>query len=114
MTQFGVKHFVTRLPKVRGFKSFKPVVQVVALSSLAKLANGREVSPEVLCTQGLIERADGIVKVIGGGNLPGALVLKVHRVSQGARAVIERAGGSVELLPIPNGGGGDKQKPAKR
>lgn len=83
------------------------------MSSLAKLANGKEVSPKELHSHGLIERADGLVKVIGGGSLEGVLVLKVHRVSQGAKAAIERGGGSVELLPMPESGGQGKRKPAK-
>jgi large subunit ribosomal protein L15 len=114
LTQFGAKHFVTRLPKVRGFQSFKPAVQVVTLASLARLANGKEVSPEVLCAERLIEHANGLVKAIGAGSLPGALILKVHRVSQGARAAIERAGGSVELLPLPDITRANKRKPTTR
>ena len=43
-------------------------------------------------------RADG-VKVIGNGELTKKLTLKVHRVSAGAKAIVEAAGGSVELIP---------------
>jgi large subunit ribosomal protein L15 len=41
------------------------------------------------------------VVVLGGGDLASAVSVKVDRVTAGARAAIEKAGGSVELLPRP-------------
>ena len=43
---------------------------------------------------------DGVV-VLGSGELTSKVTVKVERVTAGARAVIEKAGGSVELVPAP-------------
>jgi large subunit ribosomal protein L15 len=45
-------------------------------------------------------RFDAVV-VLGSGELTSKVVVKVERVTSGARAVIEKAGGSVELVPAP-------------
>ena len=45
-------------------------------------------------------RFDGVV-VLGGGELTSKVTVKVERVTAGARAVIEKAGGTVELVPAP-------------
>jgi large subunit ribosomal protein L15 len=39
--------------------------------------------------------------VLGGGELTSKVTVKVDRVTAGARAAIEKAGGTVELLPAP-------------
>jgi large subunit ribosomal protein L15 len=43
---------------------------------------------------------DGVV-VLGSGELTSKVTVKVERVTAGARAIIEKAGGSVELVPAP-------------
>jgi large subunit ribosomal protein L15 len=43
---------------------------------------------------------DGVV-VLGQGDLKTAVTVKVDRVTAGARAAIEKAGGKVELVPAP-------------
>ena len=43
---------------------------------------------------------DGVV-VLGGGELTSKVTVKVDRVTAGARALIEKAGGTVELVPAP-------------
>jgi large subunit ribosomal protein L15 len=39
--------------------------------------------------------------VLGNGELKSAVTVKVHRITAGARASIEKAGGKVELIPAP-------------
>jgi large subunit ribosomal protein L15 len=41
------------------------------------------------------------VKVLGRGRIQRAVRVKVHAASASARAAIEAAGGSVEILPPP-------------
>jgi large subunit ribosomal protein L15 len=41
------------------------------------------------------------VVVLGGGELTRPVTVKVERVTAGARAIIEKAGGAVELVPAP-------------
>lgn len=100
LVQFGAKHFVSRLPKVRGFLSFKAQPQVVNISAFTKVEAGTAVTPEFMRARGLIVSLDAPVKLIGSGRVPQKLTVKVHRVSRGARAAVEAAGGTVELLPL--------------
>jgi large subunit ribosomal protein L15 len=43
---------------------------------------------------------DGVV-VLGGGELTSKVTVRVERITAGARAIIEKAGGTVELVPAP-------------
>ena len=98
LIQLGVKHFISRLPKMRGFASFKSQPRAVPIAVLTKFAAGTVVTPEFLYHRGVLARADDLVKLIGSGKLP-KLTIKVHAASQGARAAVEKAGGVVEILP---------------
>jgi len=98
LIQLGVKHFVSRLPKMRGFASFKSQPRAVPIAVLTKFAAGTVVTPEFLYHRGVLARADDLVKLIGSGKLP-KLTIKVHAASQGARAAVAKAGGTVEILP---------------
>ena len=86
---------IRRVPK-RGFTNiFKTRYQVVNVSSLADL--GGDVGPEVLVARGLV-RPGQPIKVLGDGELSTALTVKAHKFSASARAKIEAAGGSCEVL----------------
>ncbi|MDO5308219.1 MAG: 50S ribosomal protein L15 [Planctomycetia bacterium] len=90
-----------RIPK-RGFnnKVFADVVESVALKTVVrKFEQGAVISPETLEERGLISSSKSVVKIIGDSELPGAYSFKVHRVSEGARAAIEKVGGTIEILP---------------
>ena len=104
-----------RIPK-RGFnnKVFADTVESVALKSVArKFDQGAEISPETLEARGLIASSRSIVKLIGDAELPGAYTFKVHRVSKGARAAVEKAGGTIEILPGKKPVVKNKMKPKK-
>jgi large subunit ribosomal protein L15 len=88
-----------RLPKF-GFKNIHrrelEEVQVTDLEGLPGV-----VDPAALKQAGLVRgNRDGVV-VLGNGELKSAVSLKVHRVTAGARAAIEKSGGKVELIPAP-------------
>ena len=90
-----------RLPK-RGFLPFggKTRYAVVNLESLAGFAAGGVVDPDGLAEAGLIKRAERArVKILGDGEVPHALTVRVHAVSAAARTKIEGEGGRVDLLP---------------
>ncbi len=71
-------------------------VQVADLEGLAGL-----VDPAALRAAGLVRgTVDGVV-VLGNGELKAPVSVKVHRVTAGARAAIEKAGGTIELIPPP-------------
>jgi large subunit ribosomal protein L15 len=89
-----------RLPKF-GFKSPNRVrYAVVNLESLAEFGNGAVVDEAMLRERGLVKgRWDG-VKLLGRGEVSAKVSVKVHAASESAKAAVEKAGGSVELLPL--------------
>jgi large subunit ribosomal protein L15 len=58
------------------------------------------VSPEALSEAGIIKSASKPVVILGRGELDRQLTVKAHRFSASARAKIEAAGGTVEVLPL--------------
>jgi large subunit ribosomal protein L15 len=90
-----------RIPK-RGFLPHggKTEYAVVNLKALAAFAAGSVVDPDGLAKAGLIKRAArGRVKVLGDGEVPHAITLRVHAISASARTKIEGQGGRIEVLP---------------
>jgi large subunit ribosomal protein L15 len=91
-----------RLPK-RGFKNFDFRVDyaVVNLGRLAeRFPAGSTIDQAALVGAGLAKPSDR-VKVLGTGDLPHKLSVKVHAISASARQKIEAKGGTVELLGAP-------------
>jgi len=87
-----------RLPK-RGFTNiFKKKYSLINLRDLARFEAASVIDPEGLVAAGLIKRANEKVKLLGDGRIDKALTLKIHSVSNQARAAVEAAGGSVELI----------------
>jgi len=97
LVQFGVKHFVSHLPKNRGFTSLRAGFSTVTIADLAKFKSGSEVTPAVLKKARLIRDLSRPVKLIGKGNLTVKLSVRVQACTPGARVAVEAAGGSVEL-----------------
>jgi large subunit ribosomal protein L15 len=88
-----------RLPKFGFHNIFRRELEEVKVGDLQGLSG--VVDPAALKSAGLVRgNRDGVV-VLAGGELSSALTVKVHRVTAGARAAIEKAGGSVELIPAP-------------
>lgn len=95
----GQMPLAQRLPKLRGFHNrFKKDYAVVNVSKLSRFEAGSVVDPDALRAAGLVGNARDGVKVLGAGRLKVKVTLRVHRVSAGARAAVEKAGGTVELL----------------
>ena len=89
-----------RLPKV-GFKNPTRVdYQVVNVGRLALYGAGETVDRASLQSKRLIDRANLPVKILGTGDVAGALKVSVDAVSASARQKIEAAGGTV-TLPEP-------------
>jgi large subunit ribosomal protein L15 len=89
-----------RLPKLKGFSNalFTTTYQVVNVGRLAELyPAGGDVTPESLTASGAVRKGE-LVKVLGTGDLSVALRVSAHAVSASAKAKIEAAGGTVELL----------------
>ena len=88
-----------RLPKF-GFNNIhRRELEEVQVGDLEGLSG--VVDPAALEAAGLVRgNRDGVV-VLGAGELKSAVTVKAHRVTAGARAAIEKAGGTVELIPAP-------------
>jgi len=88
-----------RLPK-RGFKNpFRKEYCVVNLHSLQTIKAGTVVDQAFLAEQGLLRKKIGEgVKILGDGDFSVAATFKVAKVSASAKAKIEAAGGTVEIV----------------
>jgi len=99
--QGGNLPFYRRLPFIRG-EGFTPPFQThyneINLDQLEQFSAGAEVTPEVLAEWNLISEPKNPVVILGRGEISVALKVRAQRVSKGARAKIEAAGGSVEII----------------
>lgn len=87
-----------RIPK-RGFNNFNRVeYAVVNLDLLNKFEDGAVVTPEVLKETGMVKNQLDGIKVLGNGSLEKKLTVKCNKISASAKAAIEKAGGTVEVL----------------
>ena len=94
----GQTPLAMRLPKLKGFTNpNKETFAIVNLSSFEEFETGSEISPETLRERGLI-RHRGRVKVLAEGELDKALTVRAHAFSSSAKAKIEKAGGSIEII----------------
>jgi large subunit ribosomal protein L15 len=94
----GQNPLVRRMPYKRGFTNiFRVEYTVVNLEKLVDW-NAGEINPQALVDAGVIKNLKQPVKVLGDGDLSSALTVRVHKVSASARAKIEAAGGSVQLI----------------
>ena len=100
--QGGNLPFYRRLPFMRGqgFTPRNPVeYNEVNLDQLTEsFQSDAEVSPETLQNAHLLRDPRNPVVILGRGDVKVALKVRAHRVSAGAKAKIEEAGGSVELI----------------
>jgi len=94
----GQMPLIRRLPK-RGFKNPTRVTYYpLNVCDLECFENGTEVTLDVLRACGLFANKFDGVKVLGSGELTKKLTVKVNGASATAKAKIEAAGGSVEIV----------------
>ncbi len=97
--QGGNLPFYRRLPFKRGFTNFRRVEWYeVNISRLDAFAANSDVTPDTLVQAGVLRDTKRPVVLLGEGEVEVPLKVRVHRVTKGARAKIEAAGGSVDLL----------------
>lgn len=94
----GQMKMIRRLPK-RGFTTIIRREYVpVNLGQLDAFESGAEVTPAILRERGLAKGARDGIKILGTGELTKKLTVKAHAFSAGAKAKIEAAGGSCEVV----------------
>jgi large subunit ribosomal protein L15 len=96
-----------RLPQLRGFHNrWRREYTAVDLGKLRRFQSGAVVDAEALAEAGVIASKTARVKLLAAGTVSVPLTVRVHRVSSAARAAVEAAGGSVELIE----GGKDEEQ----
>jgi len=111
-----------RIPKLRGFKNrFKVEYEVVNVGAIAaavergafevEAADNKKtttkappqvtINQDILRAVGLVRTLDKPLKILGAGELSAALFVVADAFTASARAKIEAAGGSVNVLEIP-------------
>ena len=92
-----------RLPFKRGFtnrrKVYYKTLNVGFLTELGVDA-GTEINPEFLKGIGWLKKLSDPYVILGDGDIDKALTIKAHRVSKSAQEKIEKAGGTVEIIPL--------------
>ena len=97
--QGGNLPFYRSLPFKRGFTNINRIVwHEVNLENLSELKANTEVSPDSLVEAGILRDTRKPVVLLGRGEIKVPLKIHVHRITKGAKAKIEAAGGTVELL----------------
>jgi large subunit ribosomal protein L15 len=86
-----------RLPK-RGFTNiFRTEYTILNLDRIAEL-NETELTLERLIERGLLKKRNGLIKVLGNGELTVAVTVHAHKFSKSAQEKIEKAGGKAVVL----------------
>jgi large subunit ribosomal protein L15 len=94
----GQQPLIRRAPK-RGFRSKKDQAwTIVSISKLNGLLGNTQVDLERLRQAGYVKEGSVKVKILGDGELSRALNVSAHAFSASARAKIEAAGGTAQVI----------------
>ena len=95
----GQNPLARRLPKLPGFTNhWRIEYATVNVSKLERFAEGTEVNAELLANEGIIRKADMLLKVLGDGELEKKLTVKAAAFTATAKEKIEKAGGVAEVI----------------
>jgi large subunit ribosomal protein L15 len=96
----GQLPLLQRIPKLKGFTNpFRVEYTPVNLDALAQLGES-EVTIETFVARGLARKND-LVKVLGRGELSGAITVHAHASRPRAKSAIEAAGGTTHVVALP-------------
>ncbi len=97
----GQMPLARRLPK-RGFKNpFRVEYATVNIGRLLEAFEGKsDISLQDIYDRGLIKLGDP-VKILGVGEVSGAITVEAHRFSASAAEKITKAGGTVKTIEVP-------------
>ena len=96
----GQMPLIRKIPK-RGFNntSFKREYQIVNIRDLAGIKES-PITPELLEGLGIIRDGQGLVKVLGDGEVKSPVTVRAHAFSRSAQDKIKNAGGKTELVHV--------------
>ena len=102
-----------RMPK-RGFSNamFKKEFAVVNVEVLEALP-GDTFDPAKLAELGVVKKLLDGLKILGTGELTRKLTVKAHQFSKAAAEKIQKAGGTVEVIPVKAAGPAPRDAAAK-
>lgn len=96
-----LRDIIKKIPKLRGYRAKsipRHVVEVDIALINAHFESGETVTPELLVRRGVAARINGNIpkiKILGSGEVAKKLHIKNCAISKGARAKLEKIGGSV-------------------
>jgi len=97
-----IRELIKRYPKLKGYRRFhfKKYVAVVNLDSLnEKFKDGDIVTPASLIEKGIVSKVKNKIpemKILGKGKIEKKLTLDSLKVSETAKKIIEKAGGTIK------------------
>jgi len=97
----GQMPLARRVPKLKGFTNPNRVeYAAINVRRLSEVFDAKaQVGPEEMHAHGLVRK--GLpVKVLAQGDIDKALTVRAHAFSEAAKAKIEGAGGTAELVPL--------------
>src|SRR5688572_143876 len=95
----GQNPLMQRLPKLRGFRTYRPKAEVVYTGQLDAFA-GKKIDNAVLADAGLVSSAYTVVKLILKGEVTKKVTVSLQGASEGAVAAVQKAGGSFEKVKM--------------
>ena len=92
-----------RLPRLKGeargrHTPARPLVYAAVNLGQLEGLSGDTIGPEELRAAGLVRKKAELVKILGDGEIGRAVTVRAHAFSKSARAKIEAAGGTAEIL----------------
>lgn len=93
----GQNPLMQRLPKMHGFKGFKPRAEVIYTGQLDQFG-AKTIDATVLAEAGLVTNPYVSVKLLLKGDVTKKVTVKLQAVSEGAAAAVQKAGGSFEKV----------------
>ncbi len=95
-----MREVIKRFPKLRGYRHILKAQNMVAIGfdSLGKFQTGEKITPQSLIEKRIIRNIKGKtpqVKILAKGKLTKKLVIEDCQLSAKAKAMVEKAGGSV-------------------
>ncbi len=93
----GQNPLMQRLPKLRGFRSYKVPAENVFTDELDVV--GTKVNNETLATKGLVSNPYVKVKLLFRGDVTKSLTVELQGASVNAIEAVQKAGGSFKAIP---------------
>lgn len=95
----GQNPLMQRLPKLRGFRSFRVKAENVFTDELEKV--GATITNEVLAAKGLVSNPYAPVKLLHRGEVSKKFTIELQAASVNAIEAVQKAGGTFKAVPRP-------------